>query len=108
MIFTIDEIQKRVKPVAEKYGLKAVYVFGSYARGEADQESDIDLLIDRSGSKLRGMFDMGSLYNELCTSCGKEIDLITTNTLEQISTKERIPLFVENLQNERIQIYGER
>ena len=31
MVYTLDEIRRRVQPVAEKYHLKAVYVFGSYA-----------------------------------------------------------------------------
>ena len=61
MVFTIEEIKKRIEPIAKKYGLRAVYVFGSYARGEADAESDIDLLIDRTGSTIHGMFDMGNL-----------------------------------------------
>ncbi|XMB78672.1 nucleotidyltransferase domain-containing protein [Streptococcus agalactiae] len=32
-----------IKPIADKYELSAVYLFGSYARGEADNQSDIDL-----------------------------------------------------------------
>ncbi len=106
MVFTIEEIKKRIEPIAKKYRLRAVYVFGSYARGEADAESDIDLLIDRTGSTIQGMFDMGSLYNDLCSSCEKEVDLVTTHTLSQRQTQERIPLFIENMQNERVQIYG--
>lgn len=106
MIFTIDEIRERVCPVARKYGLKAVYVFGSYARNEATAESDIDILVDRTGSAIKGMFDMGNLYNDLRESIGKEIDLVTTHTLDQNSTRSRIPMFVENLQAERIQVYG--
>lgn len=106
MIFTIDEIRERVYPVARKYGLKAVYVFGSYARNEATAESDIDILVDRTGSAIKGMFDMGNLYNDLRESIGKEIDLVTTHTLDQNSTRSRIPMFVENLQAERIQVYG--
>ena len=46
MIYTIEEIRRRITPVAVRYRLKAVYLFGSYARGEATDESDIDLLID--------------------------------------------------------------
>ena len=106
MVFSMEEIRNRIAPIAKKYGLRAVFVFGSYARGEATADSDIDLLIDRTGSNIRGMLDMGNLYNELCASYGKEIDLITTHTLEQHSTKSRIPSFVENLQTERIRIYG--
>ena len=35
MVYTVDELKKIVAPIAEKYQLPAVYVFGSYARGEA-------------------------------------------------------------------------
>ena len=105
MIFTIEEIKRCVKPVAEKYSLRAVYVFGSYALNEADANSDVDILVDRTGSTIKGMFDMGNLYNDLCDSIGKEIDLVTTQTLAQQSTQSRIPQFVQNLHEERIQIY---
>ena len=46
MIYTVEEIRRRITPVAVRHRLKAVYLFGSYARGEATDESDIDLLID--------------------------------------------------------------
>lgn len=59
MVMTMDEIRERVVPVAEKYELKAVYIFGSYARGEATDDSDVDILVDRDGSKIKSMFDMG-------------------------------------------------
>lgn len=107
MIYTIDEIRERVRPVADKYELKAVYLFGSYARGEAAEDSDVDLMIDKTGSAVRGMFDMGGLYNDLHLSVGKEIDLITTHTLEQEGADTRIPLLIGNVKRERICIYGE-
>lgn len=44
-IFTIQDIVRLVKPVAEKYRVKAIYLFGSYARGEADEDSDLDFLV---------------------------------------------------------------
>ena len=106
MVYTIDEIKKRVYPVAEKYGLRAVYVFGSYARNEATDDSDVDILIDRTGSSIKGMFDMGNLYHDLRESIEREIDLVTTHTLQQRSTQARTPAFVAALQSERIQIYG--
>ena len=40
-----EEIKKAITPIALKYGLKAVYLFGSYARGTADENSDIALLL---------------------------------------------------------------
>ena len=45
-VYTIDEIRDKVKPVAEKYGIEKVWLFGSYARKSADANSDVDLLLD--------------------------------------------------------------
>lgn len=100
MILSIEELRRRVAPVAEKYRLPAVYLFGSYARGDATDHSDVDILIDRSGSRIRGMLDMGNLYTDLRDGVGKEIDLVTTQTLEQRSTLERTPEFVESVRAE--------
>lgn len=104
MIYSVEELKRRIAPVAEKYGLQEVYLFGSYARSEATEQSDVDILIDRAGSKIRGMFDMGGLYEDLHTCIHKEIDLVTTQTLEQSSTRQRTPLFVENVWTERIRL----
>ena len=82
MVYTLEEIRRRVQPVAEKYHLRAVYVFGSYARGEAREDSDIDLLIDAEGSGLRG-FAYGGLYQDLEDALEKPIDLITVGSLTQ-------------------------
>jgi hypothetical protein len=46
------------------------------------------------------MLDMGSLYTDLRDEVGKEIDLVTTQTLEQRSTLERTPEFVESVRAE--------
>ena len=59
MIYTLDEIAQRIRPVAEKYHLQAVYVFGSYARGEAKDDSDVDLLVDTDGENLKTLFALG-------------------------------------------------
>ena len=49
-IFTLDNIKALVKPFAEKYHVKEIYLFGSYARGEADENSDLDFLVVRGSS----------------------------------------------------------
>ncbi len=105
MIYTLDELREKVAPVAQKYELRSVYLFGSYARNEATDASDVDILIDRSGSKICGMFDMGGLYNDLCASIEKKVDLVTMQTLEQRSTQQRMPWFVESLKSEMIPLY---
>jgi predicted nucleotidyltransferase len=106
MIYTIEQLKQMITPVADKHRLPAVYIFGSYARGEATDDSDVDILVDRTGTELTGMFALGGLYNDLSEAVGKSIDLVTTGVLEQECTKQRTPWLVENLQNERTQVYG--
>ena len=108
MVYSIDELKRRVAPVAKKYNLRAVYLFGSYARNEASDESDIDILIDRTDSKINTLFEMGGLYNDLCESIGNDVDLVTTHALLQDSDNERTPWFTENVMKERIPIYEQQ
>ena len=105
-MLTLDEIKKRVRPVAEKYRLNSVYVFGSYARNEAREGSDVDLVVDRSGSTVRGLFDMSALYDDLRDSIGVEIDLITEQTLGQQSTIKRSGDFASVVNKERVCVYA--
>ena len=44
-VFTPEELFALVKPIADKYQIREIYLFGSYARGEADEESDLDFLV---------------------------------------------------------------
>lgn len=104
MTSSIEELKRRITPIARKYNLRAVYLFGSYARNEATEGSDVDILIDRTGSKIRNAFDMGGLYNDLCESIGGKVDLVTTQTLEQESTKRRTPWFVDHVRAEMMRI----
>ena len=106
MVYTIDQLKEKIAPVARRYQLPAVYIFGSYARGDATEASDVDILVDRSGTQLRGLFAMGGLYNDLYEAVGKPIDLLTTSALEQDYTRQRTPWMIENLNRERVQIYG--
>lgn len=45
-IYALNEIQAIVNPILQQYGVSRAYLFGSYARGEATGQSDIDLRID--------------------------------------------------------------
>ncbi|MBQ2679664.1 MAG: nucleotidyltransferase domain-containing protein [Firmicutes bacterium] len=103
--YTIDEIKRRVTPVAKKYNLAAVYLFGSYARGEATAESDIDLLVDLTGSSVRG-FIFGGLYNDLEEALETEIDLITVACLNQPAEHAAEKQFNETVMRERMMIYA--
>ena len=45
MVYTIDEIKAKIIPIAKQYNLSNVFLFGSYARGEEDENSDVDILL---------------------------------------------------------------
>lgn len=93
MLYTIEEIKKISIPIVKKYGVKSLSLFGSYARNEADENSDLDFYIDKG--ELRGLFQYYSLVNELENSFKCHVDLITTgidddNFLKQIHKDEVI------------------
>ena len=105
MVYTMDEIAQRIRPVAEKYHLRAVYVFGSYARGEAREDSDVDLLIDDTDSGLRG-FAYGGLYGDLRDALEKDIDVVPVSGLDLPAQRKSDADFREAVQKERREIYA--
>ena len=48
MRYTVDEIKEIVSALAAQYGADRIYLFGFYARGDADKDSDIDLIYSPS------------------------------------------------------------
>ncbi len=101
-IYTIEEIEKKVKEVAERYNVNKVCIFGSYARGEATEDSDIDFIVDPEN--LVG-FKFFGFYEDLRESFNKEIDLVTES---QIASNKFNPLyknFIEELETDRKVIY---
>ena len=105
MIYSICEIQQRIAPVAKRYGVKAVFLFGSYARGEAREDSDIDLLVDTSGTNLRTLLSLGTLYCDLEAALQKPINLITVSALEQRAQMPSEEMFKETVMKERLNVY---
>ena len=82
-MLTIDEIRAAVAPICERYGVERMTLFGSYARGEADELSDVDLMVDKyDEKKLRG-FVWGGLYGDLKDALGLEIDVLNRECLRQ-------------------------
>ena len=62
-----------------KYGIKKAAVFGSVARGEDRQDSDVDLLI-KLGDQPMGMFRYMKFIEEIENALGKKVDLVTEGT----------------------------
>ena len=93
-IMTVDEISFVVKPLAEEYCIKEVYLFGSYARNEATEESDVDILVFGGDHfKLTRIF---AFAEELRNKLEKEVDVFEINEINLESD------FYKNIMKERV------
>ena len=82
-IFTIGDIKDLVRPIAEKYKVKEIYLFGSYARGEADESSDLDFLVfGGENFKLTMIF---SLAEDLRKVLKKDVDVFEISEINKDS-----------------------
>lgn len=104
MIYTLDEIKSRVLPVIQKYNIPAMYLFGSYARGEATEESDLDFLVDTTETRLTSLLSLGELYCDLEEIFHKEIDLITVCAVTQNISTETDRDFQDAVFRERVKL----
>ena len=104
MIYTLDEIKKRVFPVIQKYNIPAMYLFGSYARGEATEESDLDFLVDTAGTNLTSLLSLGALYCDLEEVFQKSIDLITVRSVMQNVETESERSFRDTVIRDRVKL----
>lgn len=95
-IYTLDEIKAIASPIAKNYGITAMYLFGSYARGEANPGSDIDFRIDRG--LIVDPFVLGGFYSDLEDGFQKELDVLTTQMLS--------PKFLDTIRPEEVLIYA--
>ena len=67
--------------VCRRNAVVSVGVFGSMARGESTQESDIDLLVEFG--ERRSLLDMARLERELSTAIGRKVDVLTRDAISQ-------------------------
>ncbi|SJZ64434.1 hypothetical protein SAMN02745116_01037 [Pilibacter termitis] len=104
MVYTIEEIKEKVRPIAEKYEVPKIYIFGSYAKGQADSESDVDILYQKKGSKVIG-FVKYEFQEELEKTLGLETDIITLESLNHEKNREHLPLFIGRVEHDKVLIY---
>jgi predicted nucleotidyltransferase len=75
----LHEKREEILAIAAKYGAYNVRLFGSVARGEADSNSDVDLLVDMEPN--RSLLDLGGLLMELQHLLGCSVDVVTEKGL---------------------------
>jgi hypothetical protein len=72
----IDKQRSQILAIAAQYGADNVRVFGSVARGEADDQSDVDFLVDLEEG--RSLFDLGGLLMDLQALLHRRVDVVTS------------------------------
>ena len=75
----IQDRKEQILALAAKYGASNVRIFGSVANGTADENSDIDFLVDLE--KGRSLFDLGGLLMDLQELFNRKVDVVTENGL---------------------------
>ena len=75
----IGDKKNQILALAAKHGASNVRVFGSVADGTADEDSDIDFLVDLEAD--RSLFDLGGLLMDLQQLLGRNVDVVTENGL---------------------------
>ena len=99
-ILSIRFIKKTASETFAKHPeVECAYLFGSYARGEADFESDVDFLIVEEGLSL---LDMGGILGELEDALHKDVDLVTHRSILE---NERM---VRDVLRQGVKVYGRR
>ena len=92
---TIEQLKTVLTPYFIRYGITKGAVFGSYARGEENDTSDIDLLFSIGTSMPLGKWD--EMENEIQKAVGKKVDFIEYGTLpkrvEQEVLKEAVVIY---------------
>ena len=93
-MLSIPRIRECIAPICKKYPIRKAYLFGSYARGNATEKSDVDLRIE---GDITSFFMLGGIYSELSDALGTELDLLS-----------RLPeseAFKENLKKDEVLLY---
>ena len=90
----LQEKREDILRIAAKRGAFNIRVFGSVARGEADEKSDIDLLVDMEPG--RTLFDLSELLMDLQDLLGRDVDIVTEkglhNRIRERVLHEAVPL----------------
>lgn len=101
----IATIRFTIGKIARKYGLSEVYVYGSAARGEADADSDIDLLYRSAAGSRLNMMRRESLQRELEDAFRREVSLTSMDSLQHNAQRSRASRrFYQHIQPDMIRV----
>lgn len=82
----VATIKQAVTPIARSYGVKRIYLFGSYAKGNASENSDVDLLVEKG--KPLSLLKLSGMRQSVQDALQLSVDLVTTTGIEDEFHKE--------------------
>lgn len=106
MKYSIDEIRDKIMPVIIEHNVSQVYLFGSYAKSTATEESDIDLAIN--SSNIHGLLGLLSFKEDVSNALQKPVDVLTLRAIENEKNSPLKKEFYGNFTKERICLYEQR
>ena len=74
----VDTLRMHRGKMVNSFGIRRIGVFGSYARGEEGDASDVDVLVEFERATFDNFMDLAFFLEDLL---GKEVDLVTLNAL---------------------------
>ena len=97
-ILTIKEIKDRLRPIVEKYHIEELYLFGSYSRGEATRDSDVDIYCSYGDFYDHPWFPEVEMEEVFQEALKKEVDVVVIGSSMQ-------PFFKEQLDVDKIRLF---
>lgn len=96
MPYTIQELKNIISPIAQEHGVKNVSLFGSYSKGHATAESDVDLKIEKG--QLRTLFQICGFRLAIEDALQCPVDLVTSEASD--------PAFLKMIEKDEVLLYG--
>ena len=101
-IYTKDELLSIIRDFGREYKIPTIYLFGSYARGEANTDSDIDIVID--ARNIHGLLQFEQARLALSDRLEKPVDMISMQDIEDEKTYKHRQLFMSSYMKDRVKI----
>ncbi|MCL2015507.1 MAG: nucleotidyltransferase domain-containing protein [Defluviitaleaceae bacterium] len=89
-----EKIIEIITPILRQYNVAKAALFGSYARGEQHDNSDIDLIIDLSYEHCLGLYD---IYDEIEDALNRKVDIVTMFSLSNAISGDK---FFDNIKDD--------
>lgn len=96
-IYTLDEIKSMALPIALRHGVAELSLFGSYARGDATADSDLDFHVEKG--RIRNMLQLGCFLKDIEDTFQKKADVLTAQMLSED--------FYDSIRSEEVLIYAQ-